>query len=210
MNILIIGGTGKTGRELIKQSLEKGYLVTALVRKPKKLRIRDSNLRVVQGNVLQPQSIEQAFKGQEAVLCALGHKRFFLKTQILSKGTTNIIQAMRNQGVKRIICITALGINDSKYRLGLYYTIFTIPIILYFYFKDKAKQESLLESSNLRWTIIRPAQFIPGKKRGIYKHGPEVGHYILTKLISRADVAHFMLEELQHSKYLHQKPGISY
>ncbi|MGI9546006.1 MAG: NAD(P)-dependent oxidoreductase [Flavobacteriaceae bacterium] len=210
MNILIIGATGKTGRQLVKQSLEKGYTVTALVRKPDKLKEQHPNLIIVQGDVLDPASIDHVMPNQDAVLCALGHKRFFLKTDILSKGTANIIHSMNTNGVRRLICITALGINDSRYRLGLYYTLFTIPFILYFYFRDKSRQERFIEESELDWTIIRPAQFIPGKKRSIYKHGHKVGHYILTKLITRADVAHFMLRELANPVYLNQKPGISY
>ena len=210
MKILIIGGSGKTGKQLVKQGLEAGHEVTVLLRKPHKLGMHDQRLIKIKGDVLKPETMDQAFKDQDAVLCSLGHKRFFIKTQILSKGTANIIRAMQKNGVKRIICITALGINDSRYKLGVYYTLFTIPFILYFYFKDKAKQERLIEQSSLDWTIVRPAQYIPGRKREKYKHGEKVGHYILTKLISRADVAHFMLNELHNSNYLHQKPGLSY
>ena len=210
MNILIIGSTGKTGRQLVKQSIEAGHDVTALARNPKRLEIYQPKLRIICGDVMKLESIEAAFIDQDAVLCALGHKRFFVKTNILSKGTENIVRAMQKYNVRRLLCITALGINDSKYRLGLYYTLFTIPFILYFYFKDKSKQETIITKSHLEWTIIRPAQFIPGRLRAKYKVGPNVGHYILTKLITRADVAHFMLKELKESSYLHQKPGISY
>ena len=210
MNILIIGGTGKTGRHLINQCLERGLIVTVLVRKPAKLKIHDPNLRIIKGDVLELERMEEAFTGQEAVLCALGHKRYFIRTNILSRGTKNILYAMKKHSIRRLICITALGINDSKFRLGLYYTLFTIPFILYFYFKDKAKQEALIEDSDMDWTIVRPAQFIPGPRRERYKTGPEIGHPIITKLISRADVAHFMLEELFNPSYVRKKPGISY
>lgn len=210
MNILLIGATGKTGRQILKQGLAEGHSITALVRNPDKLREKAPGLEIVKGDVMDPASLDKIMPGQDAVLCALGHKRFFAKTHILSKGTSNIIQSMTNSGVRRFICITALGINDSRFRLGLYYTLFTIPFILYFYFKDKSLQEKIIEESGLEWTIIRPAQFIPGKKRGRYKHGLNEGHYILTKLISRADVAHFMLRELADPIYMHQKPGISY
>ncbi len=210
MKVLIIGGTGKLGKELIKQSLEAGHEVTALVRNPAKISFVNPKLHVVKGDVLQSETMDPHFKGQDAVLCALGHKRFIIKTNILSKGTDNIIGSMRKQGVKRLICVTALGINDSRFKLGIYYTFFTIPFILFFYFRDKAKQEDIITNSGLDWTIVRPAQFIPGRKRGRYKTGPGVGHYILTKLISRADVAHFILHELKHNEYLNEKPGISY
>lgn len=209
MKLLIIGGTGKTGRKLIEQGLTQGHEITAVVRKPRKLKIDDPNLRIVKGDVLIPESIESSFQGQDAVLSALGHKRFFIKTTILSRGTKNIISAMNKNGVKRFICITSLGINDSRFKLGLYYTLFTIPIILFFYFLDKSKQEKLIMESDLDWTIVRPGQLTNGKLRTSYCHGMKVGHYLHTKMISRASVAHFMLNNLESNMYLHKAVGIT-
>jgi len=208
MKLLVIGGTGRTGRELIKQGLDKGHVITAVVRKPIKITYSHPNLIVLKGNVLIPESLEQAVQGQDAVLSALGHKKFFIKTTILSRGTKNIISAMTKNKVKRFICITSLGINDSKFRLGLYYTLFTIPLILLFYFIDKSKQEKLIMKSNLDWTIIRPGQLTNGKKRTTYKHGLTVGNYILTKMISRASVVDFMLTQLNNRTYIRKTPGI--
>ncbi len=210
MKLLIIGGTGGTGKELIKQALEGDHRVTALVRDPNKIKIKHSNLIVLKGNVLDIESLEKAAVGQEAVLSALGHKRFFIKTTILSEGTKNIISTMKKYDVKRFICITSLGINDSRFKLGLYYTLFVIPVILFFYFLDKSKQEKLIIESGLDWTIVRPGQLFNGKKRAKYKHGPAVGNYVLTKTISRADVAHFMLNQLTDKGYLYKTPGIAY
>ena len=210
MKLLIIGGTGKTGRELIKQGLDQGHTITAIVRKPQKIKNNNAKLKVLKGNVLHPESMENAFLGQDAVLSALGHKRFFIKTNILSEGTKNIIKAMNKNDIKRFICITSLGINDSRFKLGLYYTLFTIPVILLFYFLDKSRQEKLIIKSNLNWTIIRPGQLTNGRKRTKYKQGPEVGNYILTKMISRADVAHFMLSQLNDKTYIRRPAGITY
>ncbi len=210
MKLLIIGGTGGTGKELIKQALDEDHDITVLVRNPKKVHTVHPNLRILEGNVLDSNSVERAVIGQDAVLSALGHKRFFIKTTILSKGTNNIINAMNKNGVRRLICITSLGVNDSRYRLGLYYTLFTIPVILFFYFLDKSKQEKLIRKSGLEWTIVRPGQLFNGKIRENYKHGSNVGHYILTKIISRADVAHFMLSQLHDKTYLYKAPGITY
>lgn len=210
MKLLIIGATGGTGLELIKQALDAGHQLTALVRNPDKLKITHPDLRIVKGNVLDYAKVEEAVTGQDAVLSALGHKRFIIYTTILSEGTRNIIRAMEKQQVNRFICITTLGINDSRFKLGLYYTLFVIPVIVFFYFMDKAKQEKLIRNSNLNWTIVRPGQLINGKKRGKYKHGEHVGNYILTKMISRADVAHFMLSQLTDPSYLKKAVGVVY
>ncbi|MEP3836647.1 MAG: SDR family oxidoreductase [Algibacter sp.] len=210
MKLLVIGGTGKTGREIIKQGLSQGHVITAVVRNPSKVKYSHTNLKVLKGNVLIPKSYETSFQGQDAVLSALGHKKFIIKTTILSRGTKNIITAMERNNVKRLICITSLGVNDSKFKLGLYYTLFTIPFILFFYFLDKSKQEKLIMNSELEWTIVRPGQLTNGKKRTIYKHGKNVGHYLLTKMISRADVAHFMLNLLKQNTYLKKTVGLTY
>lgn len=201
MKLAIIGGTGKTGKELLKQGLEIGHHITALVRNPKKVKIQHPNLEVIQGNVMNMADLQGIFKGKDAVLSALGHKRFLGPSHILSKGTENILQAMKKDEVSRFICITSMGINDNRFKLGLYYTLFVIPFIVFFYFRDKARQERLIMDSDLNWTIVRPGQLTNGKKRMRYKHGPDLGSYILTKMISRADVAHFMLNQLNENKY---------
>lgn len=201
MKLAIIGGTGKTGNELLKQGLEAGHHITALVRNPKKVKIQHPNLKVIQGNVLNITDLEGIFKGKEAVLSALGHKRFFGPSNILSQGTKNILQAMNTSAVSRFICITSMGINDNRFKLGLYYTLFVIPFIVFFYFRDKAKQERLIMASDLNWTVVRPGQMTNGKKRMQYKQGANLGSYILTKMISRADVAHFMLSQINSPTY---------
>lgn len=209
MKILIIGASGKTGIELVKQGLERGHEVTALVRNPGKFKLSSPSLKVIQGDVLVQESLNQAVNGQDAILSALGHKRFVIPSKILSEGTQNIIRAMDQNKVRRLICITSLGINDSRFKLGLYYTLFTIPFILLFYFLDKAKQEKLIKESDLDWTIVRPGQLTNGKKRNQIQHGDQVGNYILTKMISRASVANFMLNQLEDDFYSKKTVGIT-
>ena len=73
--LLIIGATGGTGRQLVTQALERGYAVTALVRDPSGIQVDHPKLTVAGGDVLDAGSVEKAVRGQDAVLCALGHKR---------------------------------------------------------------------------------------------------------------------------------------
>src|SRR6266849_3375846 len=96
LRILIVGATGGTGRELVRQALEQGHQVTALVRKPKKMKLEHPNLRVVQGNVHDCDSVESAMRGQSAVVCALGTKRLFYPNRVDSNGTANILRAMKS------------------------------------------------------------------------------------------------------------------
>ena len=182
--------------------------MTALARDPSALGIEHPRLRVVRGNVLDYPSVEAAVRGQEAVISALGHKRFFQPTHILSEGTRNLLRAMEGQGVRRFVCETALGIGDSVGRLGLYYTLFVIPFILPFYFWDKARQERFIAASAMNWIIVRPGRLTNGAKRGCYRHGRKVGSFLSTVRISRADVADFMLNQLTDSALLRTATGV--
>jgi uncharacterized protein YbjT (DUF2867 family) len=209
MHILIIGATGGTGRQLVQQALDLGHQVTAFVRKPAKLKMEHPNLRVAQGNVLDYASLESAMRGQSAVVCALGHKRFFYPTRILSEGTRNILRAMKAGHVPRLVCESSLGVGNSVGRLGLLFTLFVIPVILPFIFWDKVRQEKLIEESDTDWIIVRPAVLTNRPPRRNYRHGPDVGNYVLSNRIARADVADFMLKQLTDDAYLGQATAVS-
>jgi putative NADH-flavin reductase len=210
MKLIIIGATGGTGRALVEQSLAQGDVVTAFVRNPVKMKTVHARLVVVKGDVLDYDSLETAVRGQDAVLSALGHKRFFLKNTILSDGTKNIIRAMEKHKVKKLIFESSLGVGDSKGKLGLYYTLFVIPFIIFFYYRDKELAERYIRESSLDWTIVRPGQLTDGKKRGVYREGLNVGNWFSSVRISRADVADFMLKHLTDNSYLKKTPGVAY
>ena len=169
---------------------------------------RHPQLTVVLGDVLDERCVEEATRGQDAVLCALGHKRYFHPTRILSEGTRNILRAMEIHGVPRLVCETSLGIGGSTGRMGLYYTLFVIPAILPFYFWDKTRQERLIAGSNVDWVIVRPGALTNGEKRSRAHHGPRVGSFLRTVRISRADVADFMLNQMESDAYLRSAAGV--
>jgi uncharacterized protein YbjT (DUF2867 family) len=210
LRILIIGATGGTGRELVRQALEQGHQVTALVRKPKKMKLEHPNLRVVKGNVRDYDSIESAMRGQSAVLCALGTKRFFFPNRVVSNGTANILRAMKSCNVPRLVCESSLGIGNSVGRLGLLYTFFVVPLILPFIFYDKVRQEKLIEESDSDWVIVRPAVLTNAPARGKYRHGRNVGNYLWTNRIARGDVADFMLKQLTDDDYIGSAVGVAW
>jgi nucleoside-diphosphate-sugar epimerase len=206
--LLVIGATGGTGRELVQQALAQGHQVTAFVRDPAKLQIEHANLRIAQGDVLDYATVESPMRGQDAVLSALGHKRFLGPTRIQSDGMRNILRAMSTCDVPRLICETALGLGNSAGRLGLPGTFFMVPLILPFYFWDKLRQEELIMASDRDWVIARPGVLKNGPARGEYRHGPDVGNYFWPVAIRRADVADFMLKQLHDDTYLGTAPGL--
>lgn len=198
--LLVIGATGGTGRQLVLQALERGYTVTAFVRRRGQLKVESERLTVCEGDVLDPVAVDRAMTGQDAVLCALGHKRFLFPTRILSTGTANLLAAMTAHGVARLVCLTSMGLGGSVGRLGLLHTLCILPLVLPFYFWDKARQERLIGASETLWTVVRPCTLTDGARTGRLRTGPRSGSYLLTRTIARADVAAFMLAQLDSAE----------
>jgi putative NADH-flavin reductase len=210
MRVIVFGATGGTGREIVKQALERGHDVTAFVRNPAKLGFSHERLSVARGDVMDATSVHAAMPGHDVVLVAIGHRHYLGPSHVLSRGTQNIVDAMKTHFVRRLVCETSLGVSDSFGLLGLYYTLFVIPVILPFYWFDKERQEKLVKASNVEWVIVRPGQLTNGRKRGQYRHGPRMGNYLWSVSISRADVADFMLTQLGETPYLRTAVNICY
>jgi putative NADH-flavin reductase len=209
MKLLIFGATGGTGRQLVELALAQGHTVTAFARNPTKLDLKHPNLQVVQGDVMDFATVESAVQRQEAVLSALGAPASD-KGTVRSDGTRNIIRAMEKAGVRRFICMTTLGMGDSRDMLPFSYKYIIVPLLLRSAFADSERQEKFIMHSQLDWTIVRPATLTNGPYSGVYKHGFPVGAKGLKIKISRADVADFMLKQLASNSYFHKTPGLSY
>lgn len=207
--IVVVGATGGTGRAVVLQALERQCVVTALVREPASLDLTHPRLRVVRGDVLDYATVADAVRGQDAVVCTLGHKRYFYPTRILSAGTSNILRAMEAEGVRRLVVQTSLGIGHSIGRMGVYYSFFVIPVILPFYFWDKTRQERTVAASDRVWTIVRPAALTNAVGRGTVRHGGDVGSLLWTHRVARADVARFLLDQLSDEQYVRVAVGVS-
>jgi len=72
MNITLLGATGKTGTEILKQAIVQKNKVKAIVRTPSKIIIEDPNLAVIKGDVTDVKVLSSAFKGSDIVLSTLG------------------------------------------------------------------------------------------------------------------------------------------
>ena len=208
MKVLIFGATGATGQCLMKQALVFGHEVTAFARNPSAIASPgDERLSVVRGDVLEPDSINAAMVGQEAVLCALGVKSFSATT-VLSTGTKNIVAAMEKSGTRRIVCESSLGVGDSKNQTGFIFGKIIVPLVFKNLFEDKDRQEGELRQSNLDWVIVRPARLTNDPQKGGYRVVTDNGKVGIK--ISRADVAAFMLEQLTNDQYLKKTVAIGY
>lgn len=209
MKLVVFGATGGSGRQLVEQAVLAGHDVTAFARTPEKLGIQNAKLTVIQGDILDPEAVDKAVQGKDAVLCALGAPAAD-KGRLREAGTRNIIAAMHKHGVKRLVCQASLGYGDTYDALSPFMKWFIVPFILKDVFADHEAQEALIKKSDLDWIIVRPANLTDGEHTGSYRHGPAATQKGSQMKISRADTAEFMLKQLTEDQYLHQTPGLSY
>ena len=208
MKLIIFGATGTMGRHLVDQALAQGHQVTAFARKPEALEIEHANLSLFAGDVFDPESVAAAVKGCDGVLVSLGSSK--LTGKVRSVGTQNVVQAMEQHQIKRLICQTTLGVGDSQANLNFFWKYLMFGLVLRSVFKDHVAQEALVKRSKLDWTIVRPAAFTDSSTGETYKHGFPSTEKNLALKILRADVAGFMLQQLTGDTYLRQTPGLSY
>jgi putative NADH-flavin reductase len=117
---------------------------------------------------------------------------------------------MEHSGVRRLICQTTLGVGESMSNLNFFWRYVMFGWFLKDAFEDHVQQERVVTESKLDWTIVRPAAFTDGPLTGHYRHGFSGLDRNLTLKISRMDVAHFLLDQLDTDAYLRKAPGLSY
>ena len=206
---MIIGASRGIGRQLLEQALQAGHLVTAMARHPEHLPRQSAGLQTVAGDILNLSLVQQVVAGQEAVCLTIGVGVTIKPVTVFSEGTKNVLAAMAEHGVRRLVCVTGIGAGDSAGHGGLLYDRLFKPLLLKTIYEDKDRQEALIRASDTDWTIVRP---------GFLTNGPLTENYrVLTDLwgitadkISRGDVAHFMLEELSAPRYVGQTPLLTY
>jgi putative NADH-flavin reductase len=211
MRLIIFGSTGKTGLQFVSQALERGHSVTAFVRDPAKLTLSHDNLQVVQGDIQDAASIDKALDGSyDAVISALGifHKD---PRSELSAGTRNLLDAMEARGPDRLAVVSSLGAGDSKGQGSLLargLQRFLLNEVLV----DKTRQEEMIQSSSLRWTIARPPQLTDDEtvRTDLFEwQGGEPRGVKLTWKVSRASVAGFLLDAVEKGTHIREIVNIS-
>jgi uncharacterized protein YbjT (DUF2867 family) len=221
MRVAIFGPTGGTGRRLVERAIAEGHDVTAFARNPSKITARHERLRVVLGDAFDPASVREAVAGSEAVICVLGSRapsnplhprRPGDPNGVVSAGTQNIIAAMKEQGLRRLVCQTAWGVGESKQDpdlAGAFFMKVLVPPLLRDEYADKEAQEELVFESDLEWVIVRPMILTNGPWTNDYRADVDLKPG-WRPYISRADVADFLMRQLTDDTFVHKTPAIGY
>lgn len=206
MKILVLGATGRVGSHFVSNALRSNHHVTALVRSPEKVQIRDDNFVLHQGNALVKEDIYQAIQGVDLVVSSLSTDG----TTTLSQSMGLIVKAMAQERIKRIITIGTAGILQSR----------TDPGLLRFQSPESRRKSTraaeehlemynILKASKLEWTIVCPTYLYDGESLFKYRierdYLPDGG-----TSISVIDTAEFAYQQLMSDEYVQSRVGIAY
>jgi putative NADH-flavin reductase len=196
MKLVILGATGGTGLEIVRQAIERGHSVTALVRSPERLKPFWDRITIKRGDLLDSPQIEGAIKGQDAVLSAFGPRVPISKTEanLLERFAVALTEAMAHAGVSRVVVESvAFLFKDSIVPPTYVFGRLFFPGIV----ADASAMEQVFAGSQLDWTMVRPPQLTDKPYTGKYRvregHLPRFGFKI-----SRADVADFMVKSVEN------------
>jgi putative NADH-flavin reductase len=232
MRLFIVGATGGIGAQLVEQALARGHRVTAFVRVPEKVGRTHERLTIVGGDPLDAEQLRQALPDNDVVLSAIGPSprprpsfavsRIFRKNLSTGNGHTgnglngrtahtvhrdlahSLVPAMESAAVRRLVAVSSAFLFSDALVPAVFGRLFFHDTV-----KDAAEMESTIVASRLQWTIVRPPELTDGSRTEHYRvkdgHLPGFGFRV-----SRADVAHFMLDEVEASRHLRKVVGVCY
>ena len=214
--IAVLGANGRTGIEIVKQALEKGWVVKALVRDKQKIKLANPNLHVVEGNPMRIDEVTKVVEETDAVYVALniGRKTDMPWSKVVSPldllrvSIDNTINAMQENGVKRVITVSAWGTGDSYKETNWIFKFLIKKTNVGVAYAGHEDQERLLRKSGLDWTSVRPVGLSNSEKQKSVRVSIK-GDKKLNMTISRKDVARFMLDIVDDEKYYQQELSIS-
>lgn len=210
MKVAIFGASGRTGRKLIQQALDRGLDVIAYARDSKKIDIEDPRLVKISGGLSNREILRTAIEGSDCVLSALGPMGKPSDRE-LSDGIANILSIMEECGVKRFIALSTTSAQDSqdkeslntRLRRGMIRRgrpISYEQIVLY---------SQLIRNSNSDWTLVRIASILTDKPLSKQVSSGYLGRGRFSNKLSRSNLAWFMLEQLNSTEHLRKAPALS-
>ena len=205
--VLIIGASKGIGLETTRQALEAGHRVRALARSAVASESSNPDLEKIRGDALDRRDIAAALDGIDVVIQALGVSSLgdlFRPVSLFSDATRVLVSAMEGQAVKRLIAVTGFGAGDSRASIGC---LQRLPFLMVFgrAYADKSVQEQLIKDSSLDWTIARPGVLTNGRRTGRYRILDEPSEW-RNGIISRADVADFLVRQIEDGTWLRKAP----
>ncbi|WP_433173457.1 NAD(P)-dependent oxidoreductase [Actinoallomurus sp. CA-150999] len=196
MKLVIFGANGPTGRLATAQALAEGHTVTAVTRHPEAFPLREAALDVVKADALDPEAVDRAVAGHDAVISTLGVHYGSEATTTFSVSIKNIIEAMTAHGLRRLVCVTSTGVpmKPPPGETLIYRRVF-FPMLLKMgrpLYEDAGRMEGVVVRADLDWTIVRPSGLFDGPATSGYTVGPP---QMVGRFTSRRDLADALIRE---------------
>lgn len=210
MKLTVFGATGGIGQEIVRQALEAGHEVTAVVRDPARLTVTGERLEVVRADLKDPESLRPAVAGRDAVLSGLGARKK-ADAGIATELTRSVLKAMEAEGVRRLLVVSAapVGPQPADSPLADRLMLKVVGAVLKDVYVDLAAMEAELARSATDWTSVRPPRLqdkpVTGSYRTVVGGFPRAGRFA-----GRADVAHAMLAMVDDPATVKQGVGVAY
>jgi putative NADH-flavin reductase len=204
MKLAIFGASGATGRLLVQQALAAGHDVTVLLRSAGSLTLEGARLQRIVGQLDNPDTVAAVVQGADAVISVLGVRKSGSPT-VCTDAIRSILQAMYRTGVLRLVALSAYGALETQHDSWL---IRLIRKIISAKMRDKDGMETLVRASSMGWTLVRPPALTNGATTGNFRAGTGLRPGV-AGLLSRSDLAGFMLKVAESGDYLHQAPIVS-
>ena len=212
MKVTIFGATGFSGQAILADSIKQGHEVTILVRDASKIPIKHQNLTIVEGNVLNPQTVASVLHHQEAVIQCLGvsGKGDGKPTTFISDATKIIVDEMQNQKIKRLIAMSNVGAGNSIAFQPWFFTKIILPYFMKWLkviIEDKNRMEPIIMNSILDWTIVRCPNIVDKPAKGTCNATLDGKGLKLS--ITLPDLSKFMVDQLKQTAFIKQAPSVS-
>ena len=209
--VVVFGASGGVGRHVIEQGLARGHEVVAVVRTPAKLTLTDPRLGVVTAELTDQAAIGAAVQGADAVISALGpslDRR--AQGMPLVEGTRNIVDAMQAAGVRRYVGMATPSLRDPRDRRSVLGTVVPLMgrLLLPRAYRELLAMSQIVTDSDLEWTIARFTRPTDGPATGSVRAG-FLGRDKLGAAITRADIATFLVDQLDDTSFIRAAPAIS-
>lgn len=194
MRIVVFGGTGSTGKNVIDAALAAGHQVVAVARRPDAITVKHDHLTVVKGDVLQPDSYAPSIAGADAVISCIGPVGLTTPGTLLSDGIPLLVRAIEGAGVKRFVYESGLIASDgAELGAGWRMVLKLGHVALGPLYREKVKAEAAILGSTLDWVIVRPPGLGHAPASNAYKVGEGLA-VNMGKTLAHADVADFLVK----------------
>src|SRR6266705_2144991 len=200
MKLFVIGATGRTGWEIVQQSLARGHDVAAFVRSTESITLHSERLTVLKGDAKDEDQLFDAMQNHDTVVSALGPREVFKPSSMLHDSAVATTLAMNRSGVKRLVVLSA-----AAHFPGIPNRI--ASFIMRNHMRDSLTMEQIVQASGLDWTIARPPR-LTQEQYTTYRSregaAPKMGF-----TVSRKAVAAFMLDAIEQKKHVRKIVGIA-